>query len=160
MKRLSIILTVTEEGTYLRETAEAALAAASALRVETELIVALHTVREKAMRKQLRRLPCRLCASETASPAALCNAGERAAKGQYLLFLEEGVILTEEGLRKMLETLLLDDEIAAVGPFCNRTNFAWQYINAEAREEQGEHPADWVRTTRTGATESMSLIHL
>ena len=157
MKRLSIILTVTEEGTYLRETAEAALAAASALRVETELIVALHTVREKAMRKQLRRLPCRLCASETASPAALCNAGERAAKGQYLLFLEEGVLLTEAGLRKMLETLLLDDEIAAVGPFCNRTNFAWQYINAEAMEEQGEHPADWVRTTLTGATESLFL---
>lgn len=157
MKRLSIILTVTEEGTYLRETAEAALAAASALRVKTELIVALHTVREKAMHKQLRRLPCRLCASETASPAALCNAGERAAKGQYLLFLEEGVILTEEGLRKMLETLLLNDEIAAVGPFCNRTNFAWQYINAEAMEEQGEHPADWVRTTLTGATESLFL---
>ena len=157
MKRLSIILTVTEEGTYLRETAEAALAAASALRVETELIVALHTVREKAMRKQLRRLPCRLCASETASPAALCNAGERAAKGQYLLFLEEGVLLTEAGLRKMLETLLLDDEIAAAGPFCNRTNFAWQYINAEAMEEQGEHPADWVRTTLTGATESLFL---
>ena len=157
MKRLSIILTVTEEGTYLRETAEAALAAASALRVETELIVALHTVREKAMRKQLRRLPCRLCASETASSAALCNAGERAAKGQYLLFLEEGVLLTEAGLRKMLETLLLNDEIAAVGPFCNRTNFAWQYINAEAMEEQGEHPADWVRTTLTGATESLFL---
>ena len=157
MSYLSIILTVTEEGTYLRETAEAALAAASALRVETELIVALHTGREKAMRKQLRHLPCRLCASDTASPAALCNAGERAAKGQYLLFLEEGVILTEEGLRKMLETLLLDDEIAAVGPFCNRTNFAWQYINAEAMEEQGEHPTDWVRTTLTGATESLFL---
>ena len=157
MKQLSIILTVTGDGAYLRETAEAALAAASALRVETELIVALHTAREKAMRKQLRHLPCRLCASDTASPAALCNAGERAAKGQYLLFLEEGVILTEEGLRKMLETLLLDDEIAAVGPFCNRTNFAWQYINAEAMEEQGEHPTDWVRTTLTGATESLFL---
>ena len=157
MKQLSIVLTVTGDGTYLHETAEAALAAASALRVETELIVALHTVREKAMRKQLRRLPCRLCASDTASPAALCNVGERAAKGQYLLFLEEGVILTEEGLRKMLETLLLNDEIAAVGPFCNRTNFAWQYINAEAMEEQGEHPADWVRTILTGATESLFL---
>ena len=157
MKQLSIILTVTGDGAYLRETAEAALAAASALRVETELIVALHTAREKAMRKQLRHLPCRLCASDTASPAALCNAGERAAKGQYLLFLEEGVILTEEGLRKMLDVLLLNDEIAAVGPFCNRTNFAWQYINAEAMEEQGEHPADWVRTTLTGATESLFL---
>ena len=157
MKQLSIVLTVTGDGTYLYEAAEAALAAASALRVETELIVALHTVREKAMRKLLRRLPCRLCASETASPAALCNAGERAAKGRHLLFLEEGVLLTEEGLRKMLEILLLDDEIAAVGPFCNRTNFAWQYINAEAMEEQGEHPADWVRTTLTGATESLFL---
>ena len=157
MGGFSIILTVTGDGAYLRETAEAALAAASALRVKTELIVALHTVREKAMRKQLRHLPCRLCASDTASPAALCNTGERAAKGRHLLFLEEGVILTEEGLRKMLETLLLDDEIAAVGPFCNRTNFAWQYINAEAMEEQGEHPADWVRTTLTGATESLFL---
>ena len=157
MKQLSIVLTVTGDGTYLHETAEAALAAASALRVKTELIVALHTVREKAMRKQLRHLPCRLCASDTASPAALCNTGERAAKGQYLLFLEEGVLLTEEGLRKMLDVLLLNDEIAAVGPFCNRTNFAWQYINAEAMEAQGEHPADWVRTTLTGATESLFL---
>ena len=157
MKQLSIVLTVTGDGTYLHETAEAALAAASTLRVKMELIVALHTVREKAMRKQLRHLPCRLCASDTASPAALCNVGKRAAKGQYLLFLEEGVILTEEGLRKMLDTLLLNDEIAAVGPFCNRTNFAWQYINAEAMEEQGEHPADWVRTTLTGATESLFL---
>ena len=157
MKQLSIVLTVTGDGTYLHETAEAALAAASALRVETELIVALHTGREKAMRKQLRHLPCRLCASDTASPAALCNTGERAAKGQYLLFLEEGVLLTEEGLRKMLDVLLLNDEIAAVGPFCNRTNFAWQYINAEAMEAQGEHPADWVRTTLTGATESLFL---
>ena len=157
MKQLSIVLTETGNGTYLHETVEAALAAASTLRVKMELIVALHTVREKAMRKQLRHLPCRLCASDTASPAALCNVGKRAAKGQYLLFLEEGVILTEEGLRKMLETLLLDDEIAAVGPFCNRTNFAWQYINAEAMEEQGEHPADWVRTTLTGATESLFL---
>ena len=157
MKQLSIVLTVTGDGTYLYETVEAALAAASTLRVKTELIVALHTVREKAMRKQLRHLPCRLCASDTASPAALCNTGERAAKGRHLLFLEEGVILTEEGLRKMLDVLLLNDEIAAVGPFCNRTNFAWQYINAEAMEEQGEHPADWVRTTLTGATESLFL---
>ena len=157
MSYLSIILTVTEEGTYLRETTKAALAAASALHMKVELIAVSHTSMEKVVRKLLRRLSCRLCASDTASPAALCNAGERAAKGQYLLFLEEGVILTEEGLRKMLETLLLDDEIAAVGPFCNRTNFAWQYINAEAMEEQGEHPADWVRTTLTGATESLFL---
>ena len=154
MKHLSIILAVTEDGAYLRETAEAAMQAASALRVEAELIVP--AAAEETL-EALRPIACRVvpCAGE--SSAARSNAGAQEAEGELLLFLQEGIILTADGLKVLLEHLLLDGEIAAVGPFSNRTLYAWQYMNAEAMAAEGEDAAAWVRKHLTGATESLFL---
>ena len=154
MKHLSIILAVTEDGAYLRETAEAAMQAASALRVEAELIVP--AAAEETL-EALRPIACRVvpCAGE--SSAARSNAGAQAAEGAFLLFLQEGIVLTEDGLKVLLEHLLLDEEIAAVGPFSNRTLYAWQYMNAESLSAEGEDAAAWVRKHLTGATESLFL---
>ena len=154
MKHLSIILAVTEDGAYLRETAEAAMQAASALRVEAELIVP--AAAEETL-EALRPIACRVvpCAGE--SSAARSNAGAQAAEGAFLLFLQEGIVLTEDGLKVLMEHLLLDEEIAAVGPFSNRTLYAWQYMNAESLSAEGEDTAAWVRKHLTGATESLFL---
>ena len=154
---LSIIVAGTENVTYLRETAEAATRAASVLRVEAELIVAVQSSHEEVARHALAGLPCRLLSCAAEHVAAWNNAGAAAASGEMLFFLQEGIILTADGLKVLLENLLLDEGVAAVGSFSNRTLYAWQYMNAEAMAAKGEDSAAWVRQHLTGAAESLFL---
>ncbi len=156
MSTLSMILAVTEGGEYLRETAEAAMNAASALRADVELLVPVEAEEMEAVRTTLHTLACRIvpCAG---SPAARWNAGAGTAAGQILLFLQEGIILTADGLKTLMENLLLDEGVAAVGPFSNRTAYAWQYMNAETMAARGEDAAAWVREHLMSPTESLFL---
>ena len=160
MSALSIILTATEEGAYLRETAEAALSSVAALRIDTELIITSPAAMEKTVRKEMHGLPCRVCPSATTAPAALSNHGAALASGEVFLFLQEGVILTAEGLQKLLGTLLLHEEIAAVGPFSNHTQFLWQYLKDEEMRASGEDPTAWVSRHLTSPSESLFLEHV
>ena len=157
MSALSIILAVTEEGAYLRETVEAAIAAAHDGGVDAELIVPVAAADADMARQVLHGCACRLLSCDGASPAARWNAGAAASTGQFLLFLQEGVVHTADGLKKMLGTLLLDDEIAAVGPFSNRTVFSWQYMNAEGIASHGEDADAWVSRHLTQPTDSLFL---
>ena len=160
MSALSIILTATEEGAYLRETAEAALSSVAALRIDTEMIITSPAEMEKTVRKEMHGLPCRVCPSATTAPAALSNHGAALASGEVFLFLQEGVILTAEGFQKLLETLLLHEEIAAVGPFSNHTRFLWQYLKDEEMRASGEDPTAWVSRHLTSPSESLFLEHV
>lgn len=158
MSALSIILAAAE-GTHLRETAEAALASAAGCGMDAELIVVSAETEESAARQQLHDVPCRFFSCGGESLAAWNNRGADAASAELLLFLQEGVVLTQDGLQKMTETLLLDPQIAAVGPFSNRTAFSWQYLNAERMAAEGEDAALWVQKHLSNPTESLFLEH-
>ena len=157
MSTLTIVLTVTEEGAYLRETAEAALSSAAACGMDVELVIASSEAEEKATRQSVVGIPYRFLSFETGNLAAWNNSGAKGAAGELLLFMQEGLILTPEGLQKMAETLLLDTQIAAVGPFSNRTQFSWQYLNAERLTAEGTDAARWVREHLSSPTESLFL---
>ena len=159
MSSLSLILTLTEAGEYLRETAESALAAASAANLTAELIVPVPQGAADAVRAELHDLPCRILPVAEEYPAAWNNRGAEAASGDLLLFLQEGVILTAVGLEKMAEVLLPDAQIAAVGPFTDHTVFSWQYLNAERMSAQKIEVEHWVRTNLPYPTESLFLEH-
>lgn len=156
MSALTIVLAPTEKGTDLRGTAEAALAAASALRVEMELIVPVSAAEEETARHSLHGLPCRFLLSDEPRAVRL-NAGAAAAEGALLLFMEDGVVLTAEGLEQLLTVLLSDEDIAAVGPFSNRTVFSWQYMNAEEMAADGVDAVVWAARHLTHATDSLFL---
>lgn len=157
MSMLTIVLTAAEEGAYLRETAETALDAAARLRIDMELVVPAAAADADMLRQTLHGCVCRVLPCDGTSPAARWNVGAAAATGDSLLFLQEGVILTADGLKKLLETLLLDEEIAAVGPFSNRTTFSWQYMNAEEMAAHGEDAEQWVYRHLTQPTDSLFL---
>ena len=157
MSELTIILAASEDRTDLRETAEAAVSAASALRVEAELLVPAVEKEGEILRKELHGLACRVLSCVGESQAERWNAGAESAAANTLLFLREGVILTADELAKMLKTLRLDAAIAAVGPFSNRTEFSWQYMNAEEMASHGEDAAAWVRSHLTQPTDSLFL---
>ena len=159
MSALSLILTLTEAGEYLRETAESALAAASAANLTAEMIVPVPQGAADAVRAELHDLPCRVLPVTEEYPAAWNNRGAEAASGDLLLFLQEGVILTAVGLGKMAEVLLPDAQIAAVGPFTDHTVFSWQYLNAERMSAQKIEVEQWVRTNLPYPTESLFLEH-
>ena len=159
MSALSLILTLTEAGGYLRETAESALAAASAANLTAEMIVPVPQGAADAVRAELHDLPCRVLPVAEEYPAAWNNRGAEAASGDLLLFLQEGVILTAVGLGKMAEVLLPDAQIAAVGPFTDHTVFSWQYLNAERMSAQKIEVEQWVRTNLPYPTESLFLEH-
>ena len=159
MSALSLILTLTEAGEYLRETAESALAAASAANLTAELIVPVPQGAADAVRAELHDLSCRVLPVAEEYPAAWNNRGAEAASGELLLFLQEGVILTAVGLEKMAEVLLPDAQIAAVGPFTDHTVFSWQYLNAERMSAQKIEVEHWVRTNLPYPTESLFLEH-
>ena len=92
MSSLSLILTLTEAGEYLRETAESALAAASAANLTAELIVPVPQGAVDAVRAELHDLPCCILPVAEEHPAAWNNRGAEAASGDLLLFLQEGVL--------------------------------------------------------------------
>ena len=154
---LTIILAATEEGAYLRDTVEAAIVAAHDCGVDAELIVPVTAADVDMARQVFHGCICRVLPCDGASQAARWNAGAEASAGQCLLFLQEGVVLTADGLKKMLGTLLLDDEIAAVGPFSNRTVFSWQYLNAEEMASHGEEAKEWAHCHLTQPTDSLFL---
>ena len=157
MSALSIILAVTEEGVYLRESVEAAIAASQGCGVDAELIVPVAAADADMVRQVLHGCACRLLPCNGKSLAARWNAGAADAAGQIFLFLHEGIIPTADGLKKLLETLLPDEQIAAVGPFSNHTVFSWQYLNAEEMAVHGEDADAWVRRHLTQLTNSLFL---
>ena len=69
MSELTIILAASEDRTDLRETAEAAVSAASALRVEAELLVPAVEKEGEILRKKLHGLACRLPSLAGGSPS-------------------------------------------------------------------------------------------
>lgn len=158
MSALTIVLTVTEEGAYLHETAAEALSAASACGIDVELVVV--SQHSETALQRLADVPCRVLAHEEKNLAEWNNTGAEGASGELLLFLQEGIILTPQGLQKMLETLLLDTTIAAVGPFSNRTTFSWQYLNAEKMAAEGINVAGWVQEHLCSPTESLFLEYI
>ena len=89
MSTLSIVLTLTEAGEYLRETAESALAAASAANVAAEVIIPVPQGAEDAVRAELHDLPCRILPVAEEHPAAWNNRGAETAAGELLLFLQD-----------------------------------------------------------------------
>ena len=157
MSALSIVLTLTEAGEYLRETAESALAAASAANLTAELIVPVPQGAEDAVRAELHDLPCRILPVAEEHPAAWNNRGAEAASGDLLLFLQEGVIFTAESLGTMERVFFFDERVAAVGPYGNHTIFSWQYINDESIIAGGGDPEAWVREHRKETTVSAFL---
>ena len=157
MSTLSIVLTLTEAGEYLRETAESALAAASAANLAAELIVPVPQGAEAAVQAELRDMPCRILPVAEEHPAAWNNRGAEAASGDLLLFLQEGVLFTAESLGTMERVFFFDERVAAVGPYGNHTIFSWQYINDESIIAGGGDPEAWVREYRKETTVSAFL---
>ena len=157
MSSLSLILTLTEAGEYLRETAESALAAASAANLTAELIVPVPQGAVDAVRAELHDLPCRILPVAEEHPAAWNNRGAEAASGDLLLFLQEGVIFTAESLGTMERVFFFDERVAAVGPYGNHTIFSWQYINDESIAAEGADPEAWVREHHKETTVSAFL---
>ena len=156
MSALSIVLTLTEAGEYLRETAESALAAASAANLTAELIVPVPQGAADAVRAELHDLPCRIL-PVAEHPAAWNNRGAEAASGDLLLFLQEGVLFTAESLGTMERVFFFDERVAAVGPYGNHTIFSWQYVNDESIIAGGTDPEAWVREHHKETTVSAFL---
>ena len=157
MNTLSIVLTLTEAGEYLRETAESALAAASGANVAAEVIIPVPQGAEDAVRAELHDLSCRIFPVAEEHPAAWNNRGAEAASGDLLLFLQEGVIFTAESLGTMERVFFFDERVAAVGPYSGHTIFSWQYINAESIAAEGADPEAWVREHHKETTVSAFL---
>ena len=157
MSTLSIVLTLTEAGEYLRETAESALAAASAANVAAEVIIPVPQGAEDAVRAELHDLPCRILPVAEEHPAAWNNRGAETAAGELLLFLQEGVIFTAESLGTMERVFFFDERVAAVGPYSGHTIFSWQYINAESIAAEGADPEAWGREHHKETTVSAFL---
>ena len=157
MSALSIILTLTEAGEYLRETADSALAAASAANLTAEMIVPVPQGAVDVVRTELHDLPCRILPVAEEHPAAWNNRGAEAASGDLLLFLQEGVLFTAESLGTMERVFFFDERVAAVGPYGNHTIFSWQYINDESIVAEGEDPEAWVREHHKETTVSAFL---
>ena len=157
MSTLSIVLTLTEAGEYLRETAESALAAASAANLAAELIVPVPQGAEAAVQAELRDMPCRILPVAEEHPAAWNNRGAEAASGDLLLFLQEGVLFTAESLGTMERVFFFDERVAAVGPYGNHTIFSWQYHNAETIISNGGDPEEWLQSHEKEAVESAFL---
>lgn len=62
-----------------------------------------------------------ICMGENTNYAKACNKGAEAANGEYLLFLNNDVLVSPGWLRRMLDALNSAKEIGIVGP---RTNYA------------------------------------
>ena len=157
MSTLSIVLTLTEAGEYLRETAESALAAASAANLAAELIVPVPQGAEAAVQAELRDMPCRILPVAEEHPAAWNNRGAEAASGDLLLFLQEGVLFTAESLGTMERVFFFDQNVAAAGPYSSHTVFSWQYHNAEAIISTGGNPEEWLQSHEKETAESAFL---
>ena len=157
MSTFSIVLTLTEAGEYLRETAESALAAASAANLAAELIVPVPQGAEAAVQAELRDMPCRILPVAEEHPAAWNNRGAEAASGDLLLFLQEGAILTPVGMDKMTRVFFFDQNVAAVGPYGSHTIFSWQYHNAETIISNGGDPEEWLQSHEKEAVKSAFL---
>ena len=157
MSTLSIVLTLTEAGEYLRETAESALAAASAANLAAELIVPVPQGAEAAVQAELRDMPCRILPVAEEHPVAWNNRGAEAASGDLLLFLQEGVLFTAESLGTMERVFFFDQNVAAVGPYGSHTIFSWQYHNAETIISNGGDPEEWLQSHEKEAVKSAFL---
>lgn len=158
MKSLSIILAVTEEADYLRETAEAARSACVDCGAEAELLVVTPTPYLQRAEDALRHIDdIQICPVETNSLALLNNYGRAFASGSCLLFVREGVLLDAAGLHALLDALAQSAEIGAVGPFSDRTVYEWQYLNAAQIEAEGGLPSTELQHSSPEAQDSLFL---
>ena len=158
MKSLSIILTVTEEAEYLRSSTEAAISACTSCGEDAELIVVMPTTHIQKTEEALRHITdVEMYAVDTHSLALLNNRGRAVAAGSRILFVREGVLLDAAGLRSMLDVLDQNEEVAAVGPFTNRTVYEWQYLNVESIEADGKVPVEKLKCSALEAADSLFL---
>ena len=159
MQQFLTIVLAAEDGRFLAASAEAAVRACRACRAEARILAAASSSNEEAVREALSAWPeIPILLRDTASLAQLYNAGADTSAGEALLFLREGILLQEDALQALLNTLMLDERIGAVGPFTNGTVYSWQYLNAAHLEEaEGESPSAWLRRNITGPTDSLFL---
>ncbi|WP_295163581.1 glycosyltransferase family protein [Selenomonas sp. F0473] len=155
MNVLRIVVAATEEGAYLDATLAAACAACTESGIGAEIVAAAPPAAAKRYRKTAANVA--LLTTETESLARLYNAGAADAAAPYILFLREGVLIRAEGLRTLLDTICMAPEIGAVGPFGNRTAYAWQYLNAARMEADGLTAGTWLRETVGAPTQSLFL---
>ena len=102
MKRLSIVLAVTEGAAYLHASAVAAVAASADLDMEAEFFVVAPAAKETTVREQLSAWPhLHIFVRDTDSLAQLYNCGADAATGDAILFLREGILLQQEALHAL-----------------------------------------------------------
>ena len=158
MKRLSIVLAVTEGAAYLHASAVAAVAASADLDMEAEFFVVAPAAKETTVREQLSAWPhLHIFVRDTDSLAQLYNCGADAATGDAILFLREGILLQQEALHALQKALAADEHIGAVGPFTNRTIYEWQYLNAERLAADGVEPSAALKRSWTEPTNSLFL---
>ena len=158
MKRLSIVLAVTEGAAYLHASVGAAIAVSADLDMEAEFFVVAPASKETATREQLSAWThLHVFVRDTESLAQLYNCGADGATGDAILFLREGVLLQKEVLQALYKALAADEHIGAVGPFTNRTVYEWQYLNAERLAADGVEPSAALKRSWTEPTDSLFL---
>ena len=158
-RNLTIILAVTEEGRYLKASVQAAIAVCSVCSVAADIIVVSSASNASVAQEALLGYSdVRILLKDTESLAQLYNWGAKSTSREAILFLREGILLQKDALSAMLDALMIDEHVAAVGPFANRTVYSWQYINAAYMEEaEGKTVSLWLRKHLTGAAEGLFL---
>lgn len=155
---LNVILAATEDGRYLSASAEAAISVCHDCGVNAKFIVVASASNTSVVREKLSAWPeIEVLLSNTTSLGQLYNSGANASAGKILLFLREGILLEKDALQALLNALVLDESIAAVGPFTNRTIYSWQDLNAAHMREGEESPAAWLHRRIIGPTDSIFL---
>ena len=158
-QNLTIILAVTEEGRYLQSSVQAAITACSACSMAADIIVVSSASNASVTQEALLGYSdVRILLKDTESLAQLYNWGAKSTSREAILFLREGILLQKDALSAMLDALMIDEHVAAVGPFANRTVYSWQYINAAYMEEAERKTVSlWLRKHLTGAAEGLFL---
>ena len=158
-QNIDIILAVTEEGRYLQASVRAAIAACSACSIAADIIVVSSASNASVTQAVLSVYSnVRVLLRDTESLAQLYNWGAKSTSREAILFLREGILLQKDALSAMLDALMIDEHVGAVGPFTNRTIYSWQYINAAYMEEvEGKTLSFWLRKHLTGAAEGLFL---
>ena len=155
---LNVILAATEDGRYLSASTEAAISVCHDCGVNAKFIVVASASNASVVREKLSAWPeIEVLLSNTTSLGQLYNSGADASAGELLLFLREGILLEKDALQALLNALVLDESIAAVGPFTNRTIYSWQDLNAAHMQEGEESPSAWLRRRIIGSTDSIFL---
>lgn len=155
---LRIILAATEDGRYLAATAEAAIDTCRVGGMKCSITVVAPASKASVVQEALSAWSeIQIVLRDTDSLGQLYNSGADASAGELLLFLREGILLEKDALQALLNALVLDESIAAVAPFTNRTIYSWQDLNAAHMQEREESPSAWLRRRIIGPTDSIFL---